>query len=132
MSLGWMQSLASTRSQIEYILGAIGGDIAHKFDVSRHRTSTVLRVTRFCMAPKRSLLEQMEDNPRADWDIEDVKTLCTQLGLTYRRPSSGSHYVVLSEKLRGALTIPARRPIKAPYIKKLAALARSHVRTKED
>lgn len=84
------------------------------------------------MAPKRSLLEQMEDNPRADWNIEDVKRLCTQIGLECRAPSSGSHYVVFSERLNGALTVPARRPIKAPYIKKLVSLARSHVRAKEE
>lgn len=83
------------------------------------------------MAPKKSLLEKMRGSPQADWTIDDVKKLCARIGLECRSPSSGSHYVVFSELLGGALTIPARRPIKAPYIKKLVALASSHVRAKE-
>jgi hypothetical protein len=38
---------------------------------------------------------------------------------------------VYSECLPGALTIPAHKPIKAPYIKKLVALASSHINAKE-
>ena len=83
------------------------------------------------MAAKRSLLQKMAESPQADWTIDDVKTLCTKIGLECRCPSSGSHYVVLSDRLPGALTVPARRPIKAPYIKKLVALASSHMSAKE-
>lgn len=83
------------------------------------------------MARKRSLLERMADSPQADWTIDDVKALCTKIGLECRCPSSGSHYVVVSDRLPGALTVPARRPIKSPYIKKLVALASSHVKAKE-
>ena len=83
------------------------------------------------MVPKRSLLDQMKDSPQADWTIEDVKKLCTKIGLGCRSPSSGSHYVVYSEFLPGALTVPARRPIKARYIQMLVALATSHNAAKE-
>jgi hypothetical protein len=83
------------------------------------------------MAAKQSLLEQMRARPQSDWSIDDVKKLCTNLGLGCRSPASGSHYVVYSEILPGALTVPARRPIKAPYIRKLVALASSHIAAKE-
>ena len=83
------------------------------------------------MASKRSILEQMEKSPQSDWTIDDVNKLCTKIGLGCRAPTSGSHYVVYSEFLGGHLTVPARRPIKAPYIKQLVALAYSHIRAKE-
>lgn len=83
------------------------------------------------MAPKRSLLEQMRDSPNSDWTIDDVKNLCTKIGLECRYPTSGSHYIVYSEKLRGALSVPARRPIKAIYIRKLVTLSASHMSAKE-
>lgn len=83
------------------------------------------------MAQKRNLLDQMRNSPQDDWTIDDVKTLCTKVGLGCRPPANGSHYVVYSELLGGALTIPARRPIKAYYIKKLVALATGHLTAKE-
>lgn len=84
------------------------------------------------MAPKKTILERMRANPSADWKIEDVKKLCTKIGLRCRVPSSGSHYVVYSDDLGGQLTVPAHRPIKAPYIRDLVALASAHVAAKEN
>lgn len=83
------------------------------------------------MAGKKTLLDKMRDSPQGDWTIADVKKLCAKVGLECRVPTSGSHYVVLSERLGGALTVPAHRPIKAPYIRKLVALATSHMQAKE-
>ena len=83
------------------------------------------------MAPKRSLLDRMKESPQADWTIDDVKTLCTKIGLGCRVPTSGSHFVVHSEHLPGLLTVPAHRPIKAPYIRRLVALATSHIEAKD-
>jgi hypothetical protein len=83
------------------------------------------------MARKRSLLEQMLANPAKGWTIADVTRLCAQTGLEIRPPSHGSHYVVFSDALDGILTVPAHRPIKPVYIRKLAALAPAHAETKD-
>lgn len=72
-------------------------------------------------------LEKMRANPQGDWSISDVEKLCKQLGINCSPPSSGSHYKISSDSLHGILTIPARRPIKAPYIRKLVALADAHM-----
>jgi hypothetical protein len=42
----------------------------------------------------------------------------------------GSHYKVLSTYVGGILMIPARRPIKAVYIRTLVALADTHILAK--
>lgn len=83
------------------------------------------------MVRKTKLLDKMAANPQSDWKIADVETLCKQIGLSCRKPSSGSHYMVTSELLSeksGGLTIPARRPIKPYYIRQLANLAKAHLR----
>lgn len=79
------------------------------------------------MAPKKSLLEQMRSNPKGDWDINSVQTLCDQYQITLMPPSNGSHYKAKSPLLHGALTVPARRPIKAPYIRSLVRMVDAHV-----
>ncbi len=70
------------------------------------------------------LLDQMRNNPAGDWRIEDVKKLCndySRFGVRCAPPSGGSHYKVSCSRLREILTIPARRPIKPVYIRKLVA-----------
>ena len=78
------------------------------------------------MAKKRPFLDRMLDSPAADWTITDIERLCREEGLSIRPPSHGSHYTVFSDALHGILTVPARRPIKPVYIRKLAALALAH------
>lgn len=73
------------------------------------------------------LLDRMRDNPRADWSIEDVRKLCRQAGVACTAPTRGSHYKVSSPVLAGALTIPAHRPVKSVYIKRLVVLIDAHV-----
>lgn len=82
------------------------------------------------MAPKRSLLEKMRDNPASDWTIADVKKLCAQEGLDCRTPNGGSHYVVTSDVLEGHQTVPAKRPIKVVYIRSLVGMADAHRKAK--
>lgn len=72
------------------------------------------------------LLERMRDNPKGDWKISDIETVCRQVGLIFKPPSKGSHFKVRSEHLKGMLTIPAHRPIKLPYIKSFVALVDAH------
>lgn len=78
------------------------------------------------MAKKKSILQQMADNPANDWDISAVEKLCKEVGLTISNPSHGSHYKVSSDRLEGILTIPAKRPIKVVYIKNLVGLSKAH------
>jgi hypothetical protein len=69
------------------------------------------------------LLERMRANPQADWTIADIERLCRSQGLTITAPRRGSHYKVRDPQGGTTLTIPARRPIKAVYIRALVALA---------
>ena len=78
------------------------------------------------MTRRERLLEKMRANPKADWRIEDVETLCRQVGLTLSPPSGGSHYMVTSPHAAGGLPVPFARPIKPIYIKKLVSLADAH------
>jgi hypothetical protein len=78
------------------------------------------------MAPKKTLLEQMSANPKKGWQIKDIEKLCNQTGLEMIAPTSGSHFKICSSYLRDILTVPAKRPIKAIYIKKLVSYAEAH------
>lgn len=69
-----------------------------------------------------ALLEQMRANPRADWAIADVERLCRRFGIKITAPRRGSHYKVRDGTTGTTLTIPARRPIRAVYIRALVAL----------
>jgi hypothetical protein len=65
----------------------------------------------------------MRTNPQADWTIGDIERLCRAVGLTITAPRRGSHYKVRDPQSGTTLTIPARRPIKAVYVRALVALA---------
>ncbi len=78
------------------------------------------------MATKRTLFDKMKSNPKGDWTINNVKTLCKQNGLTIVPPASGSHYVIHSPYIDGILSVPARRPIKPIYIRQLVGLCEAH------
>lgn len=64
----------------------------------------------------------MKNNPRGDWRISDVETLAKRYGFSIKRPRSGSSHVTLRHDLTEKLTIPARRPIKPIYIRKLVEM----------
>jgi len=67
-------------------------------------------------------LEEMRNNPRGDWRIEDVEAVCREYGIQ-RAPArgGGSHYKVAHPRMSDKLTIPYKRPIKPVYIRKLVA-----------
>jgi predicted RNA binding protein YcfA (HicA-like mRNA interferase family) len=65
------------------------------------------------------LLERMRRNPAADWRIEDVERVCREHGLLFRAGKGTSHCHAKHSDAREILTIPARRPIKPVYIRKL-------------
>jgi len=79
------------------------------------------------MAKKKSLLEQMRANPRNDWQIVDIRKLCNEYGVKMDSPPSGSHYKIHSDYIYDILIVPAKRPIKAIYIKRLVTYIDVHL-----
>lgn len=78
------------------------------------------------MTKKKSLFDKMKSNPKGDWTIADVETLCGQEGLEFRKPNGGSHHVISSGHLFGNVTVPYKRPIKQGYIKNLVSYTEAH------
>lgn len=76
---------------------------------------------------KSKVLEKMRGSPRGDWNIFDIEKVRNDLGLTVSPPSHGSHFKVSSPHLAGILPVPARRPIKPPYIKSFVGLCDAHM-----
>lgn len=68
------------------------------------------------MARVEKLIAAMRRNPRGDWTISDVESVCREYGIACEAPTRGSHYALKHSAISGRLTIPARRPIKAIYI----------------
>lgn len=65
-------------------------------------------------------LEAMRANPKAGWTIGEVEAVCAEFGIACRPPrGGGSHFRVGHPSQGEKLTIPAKRPIKAPYIRDL-------------
>ncbi len=72
--------------------------------------------------PRSDLVEEMRRNPAGDWTVQDVERACRQAGALFMAPrGGGSHYKVAHPARPDILTIPARRPVKPVYIRKLAA-----------
>ena len=71
---------------------------------------------------KDDTLARMRRNPRGDWTIADVRVVCRRAGLECLPPSGGSHWKVTHPALRDVLTVPARRPIKPIYIRRLVKM----------
>ena len=74
------------------------------------------------------LLLAMRNNPR-DWSMEQVLSLAQRYSFEVRS-NGGSHHVLSHPALAETLTVPAHRPIKPIYIKRLLQLI-DQVRDKE-
>lgn len=62
-------------------------------------------------------LARMRNNPKADWQISDVETVCRAYDIACEPPTGGgSHYTVSHPSQSAILTVPARKPIKVVYI----------------
>ena len=72
------------------------------------------------------LLERMRRNPTGDWQIRDVEAVCREHGLLLRAGKGTSHFHAKHPSAREILTIPARRPIKPVYIRKLVRYIEAH------
>jgi hypothetical protein len=64
------------------------------------------------------ILAGMRVNPR-DWRIEDLKTVARKYGIAHRQHGTSR----FQEK--PLVVVPARRPIKPPYIRQFVALVDS-------
>lgn len=69
--------------------------------------------------PGGKTFERMRRNPRDNWNINDIQSLCRENGLSCEPPrGGGSHY-----KIRGPggfmFTVPRGRRIKPVYIRAL-------------
>lgn len=84
------------------------------------------------MAPKKTILEKMRNNPKSDWVMSDVEKVVAKEGLDLKKPATGSHYVVVSNRLRDVLTIPHNRPIKYKYIILFVSYVDAHRRADEN
>ena len=68
------------------------------------------------------LMEKMRNNPRDDWRITDVEKLARRYGFSINRPRGGGSHVTLRHDSGHKLTIPAHRPIKPGYIRRLVKM----------
>jgi len=74
----------------------------------------------FPMGQAQKLLEKMRNNPKADWKIEQVRTVASGYGLKWTRPKGGSSHETYFHASRPEnITVVDKRPIKAIYIKRL-------------
>ena len=65
----------------------------------------------------------MRRNPAGDWTIADIQAVCDRLGWSCLPPSGGgSPWKIAVSDSEFILTIPAKRPIKPVYIRKLLEL----------
>lgn len=66
------------------------------------------------------LLDAMRQNPN-DWAMSKLLTVARQHGVEVRS-TGGSHHVFSHSTVKDPLSVPARRPIKALYIRRFVAL----------
>ena len=67
-----------------------------------------------------SRLDRMRANPAGDWTMRDIEAVCREHEVRCTPPTGGgSHWRVSHPSQRDILTIPARRPVKPIYIRKL-------------
>jgi hypothetical protein len=65
----------------------------------------------------------MRRNPALDWSIGDIQRLAGHLGWTCLPPSGGgSQWKITTPGSDMIQTVPAKRPIKPVYIRRLIAL----------
>lgn len=77
--------------------------------------STILNVTKI-----EKTLEKMRNNPR-DWQITDLEVVASHVDIVVRK-GKGSHVSFTHPRWVDILTVPAHRPIKPIYVKKLVSL----------
>jgi len=71
----------------------------------------------FLMSKAEKILEKMRNNPKADWTIQQVRTVAKAYGAVWDRPSGGSSHEIYRSKSGLRVTMVSRKPIKIIYIK---------------
>lgn len=66
------------------------------------------------------ILDRMRNNPR-DWRIDDLLSVADRYGIEVRN-SGGSHHVFSALGIAENICIPAHRPIKPVYVKRLITM----------
>lgn len=67
-------------------------------------------------------LEQMRNNPVADWTLADLVRVGEAFGCQCSPPrGGGSHFRIAHSKLAEKLTIPYKRPVKPVYVRHFVA-----------
>jgi hypothetical protein len=85
------------------------------------------------MSKADKLLDQMRRNPAGDWTIQDIQKLCNRLGWSCLPPmGGGSHWKVSAPEHETILTVPAKRPIKPIYIRKLMEMVKANENGQDD
>jgi hypothetical protein len=85
-------------------------------------TPTLYAISIF-LAKADKLLTRMRRNPAGDWTILDIERLCGGLGWQCLPPTGGaSHRKITAADDEAILTIPAKRPVKPVYIRKVLAI----------
>jgi hypothetical protein len=59
--------------------------------------------------------EEMRAHP-LDWRIKDLEAMARAFGISIRRPGR-SHVYFTHPQVREGVSVPARRPIKPPYVR---------------
>ena len=65
-------------------------------------------------------LDKMRPGPR-DWRIEDLEVVARRHGLTVRKPG-GSHAIFQKQGVALEVSVPAHKPIKPVYVRRLIEL----------
>ena len=65
-------------------------------------------------------LDKMRINPR-DWRIDDLESVAKRHGLTIRKPA-GSHVIFQKTGCPLEVSVPAHKPIKPVYVRRLIEL----------
>jgi hypothetical protein len=74
-------------------------------------------------AKEHKLLAGMRANPRGDWNIGHIETVCASVpDVIFRPPTRGGHFKVTHPKMAQILTIPAKKPLKPFYVKQFVSM----------
>ena len=72
------------------------------------------------MGKAQKILDKMRSNPKADWNIDQVRTVAKAYDLEWTRPQGGSsHETYFHHSRLENITVVDKKPIKPFYIKRL-------------
>ncbi|MFZ5670680.1 MAG: type II toxin-antitoxin system HicA family toxin [Pseudomonadota bacterium] len=84
------------------------------------------------MARAEKLFEQMTRNPKGDFSMEDIQSVCRAFGIACEAPKRGSHFAISHPSQKSILTVPYNRPIKPVYIRLVVTYVRAVKASSDD